>query len=231
MDELSLLQRVAVWVLPVLFAITVHETAHGWMALRLGDPTAKMLGRLTLTPIKHIDPLGTILVPGLMLLFSGFLFGWAKPVPITAQNLRNPKADMAWVALAGPLSNLLMAVFWALVARLGVMIGGAGGELSLFLIYSGVAGIFVNTLLMVLNLLPIPPLDGGRVLSALLPGRLSWQLDRLEPFGFFILLALLFTGVLGMILWPIIGLVLTGLAPVGGFSIETLSYLLYTLRN
>ncbi len=231
MEELSLLQRVAIWVLPVLFAITVHETAHGWMALRLGDPTAKMLGRLTLNPIKHIDPLGTVIVPGLMLMFSGFLFGWAKPVPVTAQNLRNPRGDMAWVALAGPLSNLLMAIFWALVARIGMLLGDVSPELALFLIYSGVAGIFVNTLIGVLNLLPILPLDGGRILSALLPGRVAYQLDRLEPYGLIILVVLLFTGILGMILWPLIGLVLQGLAPLGGFSVDALAYLLHTLRN
>ena len=231
MEELSLLQRVAVWVLPVLFAITIHETAHGWMALRLGDPTARMLGRLTLNPIKHIDPLGTILVPGLLLMFSGFLFGWAKPVPITAQNLRRPRTDMAWVAVAGPLSNLLMAIFWALVARLGLAIGSGSPELALFLIYSGMAGMFVNILLMVLNLLPLPPLDGGRVVSALLPGPMSWRYDRLEPYGFFILLGLLLTGILGKILWPAITLVLVGLAPLAGLSEENMSFLLYSLLN
>lgn len=231
MEELSLFQRIAVWAIPVLFAITVHETAHGWMALRLGDPTAKMLGRLTLNPIKHIDPLGTVIVPGLMLMFSGFLFGWAKPVPVTAQNLRRPQRDMAWVALAGPLSNLVMAIFWALVARLGMQLGSVNEDIAMFMIYSGVAGIFVNTLLMVLNLLPIPPLDGGRVLSALLPGPISWKLDRLEPYGLIILVVLLFTGILGMILWPVIGLVLQSLAPLGGMSIEALAYLLHVLRN
>jgi Zn-dependent protease len=231
MEELSLLQRVAVWVLPVLFAITIHETAHGWMALRLGDPTARMLGRLTLNPIKHIDPLGTILVPGLLLMFSGFLFGWAKPVPITPQNLRRPKTDMAWVAVAGPLSNLLMAIFWALIARLGLAIGSGSPEVALFLIYSGMAGMFVNILLMVLNLLPLPPLDGGRVVSALLPGPMSWRYDKLEPYGFFILLGLLLTGILGKILWPAITLALVGLAPLAGLSDENMSFLLYSLLN
>lgn len=231
MEELSLLQRIAIWVLPVLFAITVHETAHGWMALRRGDPTAKMLGRLTLNPIKHIDPIGTVLVPGLLLMFSSFLFGWAKPVPITYQNLRRPKLDMAWVAAAGPLSNLLMAILWALVARLGLLLSGVSAELGMFLIYSGVAGMFVNTLLMVLNLLPLPPLDGGRVVSALLPGPLSWRYDKLEAYGLMILVALLLTGVLGKILWPVITLVLVLLAPLGGLTEEGLSYLLYTLLN
>lgn len=231
MEELSLLQRIAIWALPVLFAITVHETAHGWMALRLGDPTAKMLGRLTLNPIKHIDPLGTVLVPGLLLMFSGFLFGWAKPVPITYQNLRRPKLDMAWVAVAGPLSNLLMGIFWALVARTGAALGGVSEDMALFLVYAGVAGMFVNTLLMVLNLLPLPPLDGGRVVSALLPGRLAWRYDKLEPYGLIILIALLFSGILGKILWPIVTAVLLLLSSVGGLDQETLSYLLYALLN
>ena len=231
MDELSLLQRVAIWLLPVLFAITVHETAHGWMALRLGDPTAKMLGRLTLNPIKHIDPMGTILVPGLLLMFSSFLFGWARPVPITYQNLRRPKVDMAWVAAAGPLSNLLMAIFWALVGRAGVMLGSVSEEVAMFLVYSGVAGMFVNTLLMVLNLLPLPPLDGGRVLSSLLPGPLSWRYDKLEPYGLIILVGLLLTGILSKILWPIITAVLLMLAPLAGFSEEGFSLLLFTLLS
>ena len=231
MDELSLLQRVAVWVLPVLFAITVHETAHGWMALRLGDPTAKMLGRLTLNPVKHIDPLGTVLIPGLLLMFSNFLFGWAKPVPITAQNLRRPRTDMAWVAIAGPLSNLLMAIFWLLVTRLGLAIGNASEDVAVFLIYSGVAGLFVNTLLMVLNLLPLLPLDGGRVVSALLPGRLAWRYDKLEPFGLIILMGLLLTGILAKILWPLITATLVLLAPIGGLNEESLGFLLYTLLN
>ncbi|MEW6647243.1 MAG: site-2 protease family protein [Pseudomonadota bacterium] len=230
MDELNLLQRVVVWALPVLFAITVHETAHGWMALRLGDPTALMLGRLTLNPIKHIDPLGTVLVPGLLLMLGGFLFGWAKPVPITYENLRHPKRDMALVAAAGPLSNLVMALFWALVIRLGLELG-AGTGAGIYLVYSGVAGIFINTILMVLNLLPLPPLDGGRVLVGLLPGPLSWRVSRIEPYGFPILLALLFTGLLGKILWPAIELMLGLLAAVSGLSGELYIGLLSVLMN
>ncbi|QKT04762.1 site-2 protease family protein [Ectothiorhodospiraceae bacterium 2226] len=202
MEDLDLMQRIAVWALPVLFAITVHEVAHGWMARRLGDPTALMMGRLTLNPIKHVDPVGTVLVPGILLVFTGFVFGWAKPVPVTWQNLRKPKRDMILVALAGPGANLLMAVAWALVARLGLMLMGEMPWLGLPLLYMGAAGILINIILMVLNLLPLPPLDGGRVVSGLLPGPLSWRFDRLEPFGLFILLGLLATGVLGMILWP-----------------------------
>ncbi len=228
MDELNTMQRLAVWVIPVLFAITVHETAHGWMALRFGDPTAKMLGRLTLNPIKHIDPIGTILVPGVLLLLGGFLFGWARPVPITAQNLRDPRKDMAWVAAAGPLSNLLMAVFWALVVRFGVILGPSHGWV-MFVLYVGVAGMFVNTILMMLNLLPLPPLDGSRVVSALLPPRLSWQYGRIEQYGLPILLLLLLTGILGKILWPLITLLLIILVPIAGVDEETMMYLLFTL--
>jgi Zn-dependent protease len=229
MEELNLMQRIAVWVIPVLFAITVHETAHGWMALRLGDPTAKMLGRLTLNPIRHIDPIGTILVPGVMLMLGGFLFGWAKPVPITWENLRKPKRDMAWVAAAGPLSNLVMALLWALFARLGLTIGNASGELAMYMMYTGVAGIFINTILMLLNLLPLPPLDGSRVVSALLPGPLSYRYSLLEPYGFPILILLLVTGLLGKILWPLVMVGLMGFASVSGLSQDTFQYLLFTL--
>jgi Zn-dependent protease len=229
MEELSLLQRIAVWVIPVLFAITVHETAHGWMALRLGDPTAKMLGRLSLNPIRHIDPIGTILVPGVMLMLGGFLFGWAKPVPITWENLRQPKRDMAWVAAAGPLSNLLMALFWALLVRLGLAMAEHSGDLAMYMMYSGVAGIFVNLLLMLLNLLPLPPLDGSRVVTSLLPGPLAYRYSRLEPYGFPILVILLITGILGKILWPLVMMGLMGFAAVSGLSDEAFQYLLFTL--
>ncbi|MEW6353810.1 MAG: site-2 protease family protein [Pseudomonadota bacterium] len=205
MDELSLLQRIAVWALPVIFAITVHEVAHGWVARKLGDPTAMMLGRLTLNPLKHIDPIGTLLVPGLLLLVSPFVFGWAKPVPVTWENLKHPKRDMALVAAAGPLANLLMALLWALVMKLGLALeAGALGGATKFLVYVGFAGVSINLVLMVLNLLPIPPLDGGRVLSGVLPGPLAWRLNRVEAYGFIILLALLFTGLLGRILGPMV---------------------------
>ncbi len=200
MNQLSLFQQVAVWAIPVLFAITVHEVSHGWVASRLGDPTAKMLGRLTLNPIKHIDPLGTIVLPLVMLVLGGFIFGWAKPVPVTWENLRHPKRDMALVAAAGPLSNLLMALFWALLMRLAIGLGPEPGGSLAFLLYVGAAGIQINVVLAVLNMLPLPPLDGGRVAVALLPGRLSWQLSQLEPYGFIIILALLATKVLSAIL-------------------------------
>lgn len=202
MDELTTLQRVAVWAIPVLFAITVHEVAHGWVASRLGDPTARMLGRLTLNPIKHIDPLGTVVLPLVMLVLGGFIFGWAKPVPVTPQNLRNPKRDMAIVAAAGPISNLLMALLWALLMRLAIGSGPEPGSATVFLLYVSAAGIQINVILAVLNMLPLPPLDGGRVAVGLLPGPLSWQLSRIEPYGIIIILALLMTQALNVILQP-----------------------------
>src|SRR5574343_74580 len=199
MDELTLVQRIVVWILPVIFAITVHEVAHGWMAKRYGDKTADQQGRLSLNPLKHIDPVGTIIIPGLLLVtFTGFIFGWAKPVPVDARNFKNPKKAMMMVALAGPLSNLLMAIGWALIARVGVSIEME--FISLPLIYSGVAGITINLVLALINMLPIPPLDGSRILSGLLPDYWAWRFNQLERWGFLILLVLLATNALGAIL-------------------------------
>ena len=199
MDELTLVQRIVVWVLPVIFAITVHEVAHGWMAKQFGDMTADREGRLTLNPVKHIDPVGTIIVPGLLLItFTGFIFGWAKPVPVDARNFKDPKKAMMVVALAGPLSNLLMAIAWALLIRVAVAINVE--FVSMPLIYMGVAGITINLVLALINLLPIPPLDGSRILSGLLPDYWAWRYNQLERFGFLILLLLLMTNALGMIL-------------------------------
>lgn len=203
MDEFSLIQKIIIWGIPVIFAITAHEVAHGWVAMKLGDRTAQMMGRLTLNPIKHIDPVGTILVPGLLLLAGGFIFGWAKPVPVTYQNLRKPKSDMAWVALAGPVANLIMAIIWAAVAMLGVTLHQSGFAIGEAMKYMGAAGILINTMLMILNLLPLPPLDGGRILVSLLPGPLAWKVSRIEPYGFFILVGLLYLGFIGTILHPI----------------------------
>jgi Zn-dependent protease len=226
MFEVSLVQKIVAWVLPVLFAITVHEVAHGWLAAKLGDKTALMLGRLTLNPVKHVDPVGTILVPGLLMLMqSGFLFGWAKPVPVTWQNLKHPKRDMALVAAAGPAANLLMALGWALVIRLGLLLGESG----LALVFMGTAGIFINTILMVLNLLPLPPLDGGRVMTGLLPGPLAWKFSRIEPYGFMILLALLVTGVLGKLMWPLLSLVMSSLSLLSGLPAKDFQRVLFAL--
>ena len=201
MNNLTLIQRIIIWILPVVFAITVHEVAHGWIAKKYGDNTADSQGRLTLNPIKHIDLVGTIIIPGLLLITgTGFIFGWAKPVPVDARNFKNPRADMAMVALAGPISNLLMAIFWALIARIGVTIGMAAEEISLPLVYSGVAGISINLVLAMVNLLPIPPLDGSRVLSWALPNYWAWQYNKLERYGFIILIILLSTNILSSIL-------------------------------
>lgn len=199
MNELSMMQKIVVWILPVIFAITVHEVAHGWAAKKFGDNTAFMQGRLTLNPIKHIDWIGTVILPGLLLLTgTGFIFGWAKPVPVDARNFKNPRRDMAWVALAGPGSNLLMAIGWALLARIGVIVGIEA--VSLPLIYTGIAGISINLVLALINLLPIPPLDGSRILSGILPNYWAWQYNRLERYGFIILLLLLYTRILNVLL-------------------------------
>jgi len=201
--ELTLVQKIVVWALPVIFGITLHEAAHGLAAKRLGDRTAEMMGRLTLNPIKHIDPVGTILVPLLLLAVSPFVLGWAKPVPVTWENLRNPRRDMALVALAGPGANLAMLVFWVLVIKIAALFEGsvAAGTLQ-FVYLLGFAGIVINIILMVLNMLPVPPLDGSRVVSSMLPGPWAYQYSRLEPYGLIILILLLVTGMLGKVLTP-----------------------------
>lgn len=204
MPEFSLVQKIIIYAIPILFAITVHEVAHGWIASKLGDQTARMMGRLTLNPIKHIDPVGTILVPLVMLMFTPFLLGWAKPVPVDWRNLRRPRQDMAWVALAGPAANLLMLIFWALIAKL-VIVSGAGNQgYGVPVMAMAMAGIFINIILMVLNLIPIPPLDGSRVLSAVLPPKQALVYNRLEPYGLIIVLVLLVTGVLGKFFLPVV---------------------------
>jgi len=203
MTALTTPQIIAVAALPILFAITVHEAAHGWVAKRLGDPTADRLGRVTLNPLKHIDMVGTVLVPALLIATAGIAIGWAKPVPVTWENLRHPKRDMALVALAGPASNLLMAIFWGLVIKITLSLPVSAQSIAEPLIYMGKFGILINVILMVFNLLPIPPLDGGRIATGLLPGPWAWQLSKLEPYGFFIIIGLLMTGALWFILDPI----------------------------
>jgi Zn-dependent protease len=231
MLQVTTVQQISAWVVPVLLAITVHETAHGWVARRFGDKTAEMLGRLTLNPIKHIDPVGTILVPAMMLLLpGGFVFGWAKPVPVDWRNFKHPKQDMAWVAVAGPASNLLMALAWALAARVALGMS-TDNWIALPLLFMGVAGIFINTILMVLNLLPLPPLDGGRVLTGLLPAPYAYQFARIEPYGFFILVALLVTGVLGIAMWPVVKLFLQLMASVAGMKPGYLETILFALMR
>ena len=220
--DLSLIQKIAIFALPVIFAITLHEAAHGYVARFFGDMTAARAGRITINPIKHIDLVGTLLVPLVILMASkllgggAILFGWAKPVPVDFASLRNPKKDMLWVAAAGPGVNFLMALFWALIIQLGIVLNNG---FSTPIILMGAAGVFINLILMALNLLPLPPLDGGRIAVSLLPLKAAQSYAKIEPYGFFILLGLLFTGVLNILLWPLISLFmlltagLTGLEP------------------
>ncbi|UJP06220.1 MAG: site-2 protease family protein [Nitrosomonas sp.] len=204
----EIIQGIAVYALPVIFAITMHEAAHGYAAKRFGDPTAYDAGRISLNPVRHIDLIGTILVPLSLFVLSkltmgaGFLFGWAKPVPVDFTRLHHPKRDMLWVAAAGPGANLLMAFFWALMIKLAITMPESTFAKPLALM--GIAGIEINVVLMVLNLLPLPPLDGGRMAVSLLPMRIAYPFARIEPYGFMILLVLLFSGALSIIIGPVI---------------------------
>ena len=200
----SLIQTLAISALPVIFAITLHEAAHGYAARHFGDPTAWQLGRISLNPLRHIDPIGTIVIPIAILLFSGgsFLFGYAKPVPVDFGRLRNPKQDMFWVAAAGPGANLFMALCWAFLLKMAWLMPSS--EVTLPLSEMSKIGIMVNCVLMVLNLLPLPPLDGGRIAVSLLPHNLAWKFAQLERWGFPILLLLLFTGILGAVMNPLV---------------------------
>lgn len=201
--ELTLIQKIAIYALPVIFAITVHEASHGYAARYFGDMTAYQEGRITLNPLKHIDPFGTIILPALTIMLGGILFGWAKPVPVNFSQLRHPKQDMLWVAAAGPASNLVMAVLWALVIKFSASAPEAFMEpLALM----GAAGVGINVVLMVLNLLPLPPLDGGRIAVSLLPMNLARPFSQIERYGFIILIVLLFTGILSKILNPFIAI-------------------------
>ena len=205
----NIIHLIAVIILPLLFAITLHEAAHGWVASKLGDKTTLMMGRVTLNPVKHIDPFGTLILPILMLILSKFTFafGWAKPVPVTWQNLKNPRRDMPLVALAGPLANLLMALLWAAIAKLSITFGsGEEGlvlrKVTIFFYIAGIFGILINVVLMILNLIPLPPLDGSRIVSAILPPKAAYSYSKIEPYGIWILLGLLVFGLLGRILLP-----------------------------
>lgn len=203
----ELVRTIAIFALPLIFAITLHEAAHGYVAKHYGDLTAYAQGRVSLNPLRHIDLVGTLIVPLVILTLSHFagssiLFGWAKPVPVNFGNLRNPKQDMRWVAAAGPGANFAMALFWAAVLKVGMLVPDS--YFSQPMIWMGAAGILVNVALAVLNLMPLLPLDGGRILVSLLPPRLAYQFSLLEPYGMAILLLLLFTGALGWVLWPII---------------------------
>jgi len=204
MNVQDIVLYIAINAIPLVFAITLHEAAHGYVAKLFGDRTAWMLGRVTANPAKHIDPVGTVIVPLVMLVLSsgGFMFGWAKPVPVNFENLRRPKQDMLWVAAAGPGANVLMLVAWLVVAKALLAAGGSGMAWE-FWIRVADAGIIWNISLAILNLFPLLPLDGGRILASLLPGRLAYAYSRLEPYGMFILLFLVATPILGWILGPI----------------------------
>ena len=214
--DASILQKITVYAIPLIFAITLHEAAHAYAARYFGDSTAYMLGRMTLNPIKHIDPVWTILVPIVTLLVSPFVFGAAKPVPVNFGALRNPKRDMIWVAAAGPLANLAMMVVWAIIAKIAIVLGGTGPMYFLALV--GEAGIFVNALLMVFNLFPLLPLDGGRILTGLLPDKMAYAFSRTEPYGMLILMALLVTGVFGKFMGPLLEFSMNSIYAIIGLS-------------
>jgi Zn-dependent protease len=204
LDINALIQTIAIAALPVVFAITLHEAAHGYAARHFGDPTAWQAGRISLNPLRHIDPVGTVLIPLLILLFSAgsFLFGYAKPVPVNFSRLRNPKQDMFWVALAGPAANLFMALVWAALLKLAWEM--PVNDFTVPLSEMSKLGVIINCVLMVLNLLPLPPLDGGRIAVSLLPYPLASKFAQLERWGFPILLLLLFTGILGLVMSPLV---------------------------
>ena len=214
MDISALIQSIAIAALPVILAITLHEAAHGYVARHFGDNTAWAEGRITANPLKHIDPIGTIAVPLAILLLStgGILFGWAKPVPVNFGNLRQPKRDMLWVAAAGPGANLAMAMFWAGLLKMAWEL--PLNYFSVPMAEMAKTGIYINISLMVLNLFPLPPLDGGRIAVSLLPHRLAWKFAQLERWGFPILLVLLFTGILGSLLRPFMAIVSLFLATI-----------------
>ncbi|MBK0416642.1 site-2 protease family protein [Chromobacterium haemolyticum] len=203
MGDINLIQKITIYALPVLFAITLHEAAHAYAARRFGDSTAYMMGRMTLNPLKHIDPIGTVLLPLLSVTLGGFIFGWAKPVPVNFGALRKPREHGRLVAAAGPAANLLMTLLWVLLLKLAI---GMDTSYSEPLALMSQAGIGINISLMLLNLLPILPLDGGRIVESFLPPGMAWKYSKLEPYGMWVLLALIATGLLTTILRPFYGL-------------------------
>ena len=204
MQSLTTIQQLAVAIVPIMLAITVHEAAHGLVADKLGDHTARAQGRVTLNPFKHIDPIGTIILPLAMYLLSGFMFGWAKPVPVNWRNLKQPRRDTAIVAAAGPAANFIMLLLWPVIYLLGMQLSGQSTWVAEPLYYMMFFGVQINAVLMVLNLLPLLPLDGGRILSSFLPPRLAYNFSKTERWGFLILIALLVSGILSMILTPFV---------------------------
>lgn len=213
--DISIGQILLLSIVPVLFAITVHEVAHGWVAKLLGDPTAMLLGRLTLNPFKHIDLIGTILVPAVLILAKLGVIGWAKPVPVAWENLKHPRRDMALVAVAGPVANLLMAFFWVLMMKIGLSVS-SGDDMFRALYIMAEIGVTINLVLMILNMLPILPLDGGRIVSSFLPGPWAYRFNKIEPYGLFIILGLFAFGMLTTILMTPLTILRTILFTIAG---------------
>ena len=214
MLTLTFIQKIAIWALPIIFAITLHEAAHAYVANRLGDSTAKMLGRLSINPLRHIDLIGTIIVPIFIAVITkfNFIFGWAKPVPINWHQLNKPRRDMALVAFAGPGANFLMAFIWALTLKIALVLNPEESNIALFLLLASQAGILINLILAYINLIPIPPLDGSRIVASILPPKQSSMYMKLEAYGLFILLALLFSGMLGWLIQPLLMTTLNGIS-------------------
>lgn len=217
-DISTKLELIALAAIPVIFAIIFHEIAHGWMASRLGDNTARDLGRLSPNPLKHIDPVGTILVPVVMVLLLGFAFGWAKPVPINWKNLQNPRRDMVKIAVAGPTANLAMALFWGLCMKIATLMPDSLQSVSHIVLEMAYIGVIINTILMVFNMIPIPPLDGGRVAVGLLPAAIANPLARVEPFGILIIVILLMSKVIVPVIKPILNASLTIISILFGLN-------------
>ncbi len=226
---LTTIQQISIWILPILFAITLHEVAHAYTAYYFGDYQVKAAGRLSLNPIKHIELMGTIIIPVTMLVLTGFALGWAKPVQVSLRHLRNAEKNMFWIALAGPMSNLLMAILWAILLRTTQAFNE--GEIYFqFVILMAIAGMIINTLLMVLNLLPIPPLDGSKVIMPFLPNKIRFYFQKLEPYGFFVLIALMLLGLLGIILNPFINFSLGFLIDLSGVDPATFTGFIQSLK-
>lgn len=206
MNGIEFIQQAALWAIPLIYAITMHEAAHGWVASKLGDKTAFMLGRVSLSPFRHVDPVGTIIVPLVLLFLGGLLFGWAKPVPVNEYGLKNPKRDIVLVALAGPMANFLMAILWGLCLKLSLYLQSIGFEYYIILYSMSQIGIIINVVIGLFNLIPVPPLDGSKVVYSLLSKRAKFFYNKIEPFGFIIILALIISGVLSSILGPLVKL-------------------------
>ncbi len=204
MNGIEFIQQVALWAIPSIYAITMHEATHGWVASKLGDKSAFMMGRVSLSPFRHIDPVGTIIVPLALLFLGGVLFGWAKPVPINEHALKNPKRDIVLVALAGPMANFLMAILWALCLKFSLYLQDIGFEYYMIVYSMSQIGIIINVVIGLFNLIPIPPLDGSKIIYSLLNKRAKFFYSRIEPFGLIIIVALLVSGILSSALGPLI---------------------------